>query len=474
MLFHPREPRLVSCVDHSVRRLSLGIAALCAVLGCAHNASSRGKRPKAPPTWIKAPLLGEVDGDLEGLASLHERGAKGRVVRLDRLMDLFDAARFAEDEYARETLWEALGGHQVGIGEEATREALRRLLQEALALEDKPEAQDDNDFIVDTIQLLTNDLQQPGTAEDVSIRNLAYRQLVDHGHPRVADNARWRLYDHARGTLVGATQSSRRIGSTSRCRRFTRSGRTVADLLADTSAHGRPTPPSPDDLWALVGVHRVALGKDPRWKPVIATRSAADDALRQTLMSMMPAPRDPAWRMPTLPRGTASGESLAPVIEVYAGKAVVDVGRPGARPVLLRDEVQELARTIQSAIAQDGRGAVLLAADPMLPAPQLRNLMRALRRAQVSWLELGAKEPRIQGDGEVVVALPIFVARSSDGTPGVRSLLQARVAVHVTGRGPIVFVDGRGLDTVATGARASWGRSSTRSRRRTLGNGSCG
>jgi biopolymer transport protein ExbD len=397
--------------------------------------------------------LGEVEGDLQRLDALSDRGPQGRVVRLDRLLDLFDAARFGEDEYARETFWEALGGHQVGVGDEATREAIRRLLDEALALEAKPTQADETDFVADAIHLLTNDMQQPATAEDVSIRNLAYRELVDNGHGRVADNARWRLYDHARGTLVGATQSSPDDRIDVAVQALYTAHESVADLLADTSAHGRPVPPRPDELWALVGVHRVALAKDPRWKDVIAVRDADDNALRQTLLSMLPAPRDPAWKMPTLPRGTASGESLAPVVEVYAGKAVVDAGRPGSRSVLLRDEVEELARAIQSAISQDGRAAVLLAADPMLPAPDLFVVLRALRRAQVSSLELAVKEPRLTGEGDVVVALPVFVARSSDATPGVRSLLQARIAVHATGHGPIVFVDGRGLETVATGPR---------------------
>jgi hypothetical protein len=72
----------------------------------------------------------------------------------------------------------------------------------------------------------------------------------------------------------------------------------------------------------------------------------------------------------------------------------------------------------------------------------------------VSSLELGAKEPRLDGDGHAIVALPVYVARSADGTPGVRALMAARVAVHATGRGPIVFVDDRPLSTIAADTRA--------------------
>jgi hypothetical protein len=438
-------------------KLTAVVVALGLAIGCAHNASRRGKQAEAPPSWVEAPLFGELEGDAQNLAELHERGPPGRVVRLDRLLDLFDAARFGEDEYARETLWAALGGHKTGVGDEATRDAQRLLLQEALAIETAAEtaalSEDAAAFLGAAIQLLTNDLQQPGTAEDLSIRNLAYRELVLRGHARVADNARWRLYDHARGTLVGATQSAPEHRIDVAVQALYTERDSVEDLLAETAPHTRVVPPQPDRLWALVGVHRVALGKDPRWKPVIKARDADDDALRQTLLSMLPAPRDPNWRLPELPRGTAAGESLAPVLEVYAGKAVVDAGRPGSRPVLLRDEVEELARMVSAAVSADGRGSLLLVADPMLPAPDLHIAMRAIRRGQVSSLELGAKEPRLQGDGHAIVALPVFVARSVDGTPGVRALMAARVAVHATGRGPIVFVDDRPLSTVATDPR---------------------
>lgn len=455
MLCQCREPRLVSCVDSAVRRLASTVVALALLgaMGCAHNAARRGESERAAPTWVEAPLHGEVDGDAQNLAALAKRGVRGRVVRLDRLIDLFDAARFGADEYARETLWSALGGHTTGIGDEATRDAQRLLLQEALAIEaaaeKTPLPEPEADFLAAAIQLLTTDLQQPGTAEDLAIRNLAYRELLDRGHARVADNARWRLYDHARGTLVGATESPPEQRIDVAVQALYTERESVEDLLVETSAHARPALPNPDRLWALVGVHRVALAKDPRWKPIIAARDADDDALRQTLLQMLPAPRDPTWRLPELPRGTAAGESLAPVVEVYAGKAVVDAGRPGSRPVLLRDEVEELARFLSAAVSSDGRGALLLVADPMLPAPELHMTLRAIRRAQVSTLELAAKEPRIDGEGHAIVALPMFVARSADGTPGVRALLDARVAVHATGRGPVVFVDDRPLSTIA-------------------------
>ena len=103
-------------------------------------------------------LRGLADGDL-----------RDREVRLDRLLDLFDAARFGQDEDARETLWGALGGDASGVGERATREATERLLQETIALEDGARRAADDavaSFCADAIMLLSTDLQPPGSAED--------------------------------------------------------------------------------------------------------------------------------------------------------------------------------------------------------------------------------------------------------------------------------------------------------------------
>src|SRR5690606_24776971 len=111
-----------------------------------------------------APLLGSPPEEIETLAALATGDPQARAVRLDRLLDLFDAARFGQDEDARETLWGGLGGHATGVGEQASREATERLLQEALALEDAARSAADDPtgaFAADAIMLLSADLQPP-------------------------------------------------------------------------------------------------------------------------------------------------------------------------------------------------------------------------------------------------------------------------------------------------------------------------
>jgi hypothetical protein len=61
-------------------------------------------------------------------------------------------------------------------------------------------------FVADAIMLLSTDMFLPDTAEALITATLAYRVLAEDGHPRIADNAHWRLYDHVRGVLEGAVE----------------------------------------------------------------------------------------------------------------------------------------------------------------------------------------------------------------------------------------------------------------------------
>lgn len=437
----------------SVRR-PVAAARLARVLGVGLGlfAGACAHRPAAQPStqvgWIDAALVGQTAGEGADLDLDEDAAPTLRVAGLDHLLDLFDAARFAEDADAREALWSALGGHPTGIGDTATRDATARLLDEALAIEEAAERtpldEDRTRFLADAIMLLTVDLERPATAEDLSIRTLAYRQIVERGHPRIADNAHWRLYDHVRGTLQGAVEAppERRIEIAVQALYAARDD--VSEHLADAAPHAKPRWPTLDELWATLEEHRAALRSDPRWNPIVRMRAASDDALHEVLETALPAQRDPGWPAILVPAGTGKPESLAPALVVEDGRVILDAGRPQARTLPL-DDIEPLVTAMQATVAQDGRGVLLVALDPALPSPQLRNVLRAVRRAQISRLELALREPRVTREGEVVTVLPLEVARSVDGGPGARALLDARVHVHLDGKGIGVAIDDRRL-----------------------------
>jgi hypothetical protein len=441
----------------AARLLGIGLAL---TVGCAHGAKrERATTAETATSWLDgAALIGEAVDPvaLEGLASGPPRS---RIARLDLLLDLFDAARFAEDEYAREGLWAALGGHALGIGPEATREATARLLQEALAIEaaietghEDPVDDEPRRFLTDAIMLLSVDLELPVTAEDLAIRTLAYRTLAEQGHPRIVANARWRLYDHVRGTLEGAVDAPPAQRMDVAVQALYAERDEVDAWLDETVPHARPAWPTSEDLWSALERHRDAIAKLPSWSSVLAARNEVDDALRETVLTVLPASRDPVWRLPTEPTGTGREESLAPVLLVTEQEAIVDAGRPGARRLALGEDPTPIAHTIRASLVADGRGVVLLAADPELPSPQLTAVLQGLVEAQATRIELAIREPRLEeGTGEVVVALPLEVARPRGERPHATTLavLDARIGVHLTGRGPRFTVDERPVSVEA-------------------------
>lgn len=426
-------------------------AGVLAVMGTGCVRTARTTRvPEAEVAWIEAPVVGDVAGELERLEALGRAGAEARVVRLDRLLDRFDAARFGPDPFARESLWAALGGHRTGTGAAATRDALARLLDEALAIEQRaaegdPLREGHAKFLTDAIMMLSADLERPTTADDLSSRNLAYRELAEHGHVRIADNAHFRLYDHARGTLEAAARAAPNDRLDVAVQALYSERDSVAALLADAAPHAKPPLPSAEALLAVVDRHREAIARDGRWLAITDARADEDASLHDTLAASLPAPREQAWAMPALSRGTGRPETLAPVVLARPGIVTVDAGRKTARSIRAEGDADELVRALDRVMAQDGRGVVLLVPDPLLPAPELATLLRGLRRAQTSRIELAVREPRLSGEGEVVVGLPVHVVRSADGTAGSMAVLQARVSVHLGGHGPRFAIDGRGL-----------------------------
>lgn len=373
---------------------------------------------------------------------------RAAVTRLDRLLDLLDAARFTGDEAARDALWTALGGAARGRGPEATRDAETRLLTEALALDLRPELDDDaRGFLAGAITLLSADLGLIARSDDLSVRVAAYRNIAEDGHPRAADNARWRLYDHVRGCLVGAAAAApeRRL-EVAVHGLYVRED-SLAEWLDDRAVHAQAPWPPASELWGLLVAERDALAALPRWRGALDRRDRDDAVLQDTFLTALPAARDSAWDVLRAPSGTGRKDSLAPVVGIAGDDVTIDLGRPGARRG--QRGAPELVRALEAALARDGRGVVLLVAPPMLPSPALHALLRAFLDARVARVESAVREPRLpEGTGEIIAALPLEIVRPTDQGPAARAIGRARLRVHLGGRGPRFAIDGGWLDLV--------------------------
>jgi len=400
--------------------------------------------------WIDGPLVGRAaEQGTDGLVASANGPLHQRVARLDRLLDLVDAARFGEDEHARETLWLAFGGHPTGIGPQATKDAVEQLLQGALGLEEQfASGSQVSDFLRDLITLLSVDLELPNTAEAMAIRTSAYRELARSGHPRIRDNAHWRLYDHVRGCLAGAASAdpSHRMDIAVQALYVDREDLSI--YLDDRAPHARPPWPQGSSLVALLARERRVLAGDPRWLPIVRERDVSDRELGDTLVASLPIPRSPDWKLTAWPRGTGTPESLAPVLVAVEGAVVVDPRDPHTGAMSPAQLGDRLGDRLEGVLAEDGRGGLLLALEPMLPSPELAALMRAAIAARVSRLEWAVWEPRVPpSDGKVLVVLPLEVAGPQDLGPGAQAIRDARVRFHLEGRGPRIAIDGRWLTT---------------------------
>ncbi|PCC75467.1 hypothetical protein SAMN02745121_00006 [Nannocystis exedens] len=425
----------------SLRRATrLGVLGLGLALFACRPQQTTAPGDSGPVAWIDADPLQPAEIPPANASS------RAAAARLDRLLDLLDAARFTGDEGAREALWTALGGAARGRGPEATREAETRLLTEALALDLKPDLDDDaRGFLAGAITLLSADLGLVAGSEDLSVRVAAYRNIAEDGHPRAADNARWRLYDHVRGCLAGAAAAApeRRL-EVAVHGLYVRED-SLAAWLDDRAVHAQAPWPPPAELWGLLTAERDALAALPRWRGVLARRDRGDAVLQDTFLAALPAARDPAWDLQRVPAGTGRKDSLAPVVGIAGEDVTVDLGRPGARRSTRG--APELVRAVEAALARDGRGAVLLVAPPLLPSPALNSILRTLLDARVARIESAVREPRLpEGTGDIIAALPLEVVRPSDQGPAAQVLSRARVRVHLGGRGPRVAVDGGWLD----------------------------
>jgi hypothetical protein len=328
-----------------------------------------------------------------------------------------------------------------------------RLLDEAYAIEDlaSDSALSDTEqrFVADAIMLLSTDMFLPDTAEALITATLAYRVLAEDGHPRIADNAHWRLYDHVRGVLEGAVEISPAMRADVLVHALYVEREDISAWLDDLAPHARPPLPSPSELWSLLERHRDALGKIERWQPVVDHRAQREAELHETVVALLPRPRESTWRLVELPRGTAAPESLAPVVVLEPGRIQIEARESSPADL-------ELA-ALEGLLARDGRGILLLASAPDVPAPEYATTLRALADARTTTIELAVHEPALRRfDGKnddprsVVVALPLYVARPDDAGVGARSLRESRIHVQLGGRGPRFRVDGRWLGMTPT------------------------
>ena len=452
----PALPRRLGLASSLVPSLLL-VGALSSGTGCHGSRTSRapGAAAYLAAGWIDDATIGEPTlADPERLAALAsvEAGVEGRLLRLDRLLDLYDGARFAGDATARESLWLALGGYATTRGIDASREVVIRLLDEAYALEDAATSEDQQRFVADAIMLLSADMFLPDSAEALISQTLAYRVLAEAGHPRVADNAHWRLYDHVRGVLAGTVEVGPALRSDVAVHALYANREDISAWLDDLAPHAQPPLPSADELWGLLEAQRSALAALPRWQPVLAARSTTDAELRETVVELLPRPRDPAWELTALPQGTGARESLAPVVLLADGQRVLAPTGPAPQPYPADDRSDAGVAALEGLVIRDGRGLVLLAAAAQAPAPGFAATLASLRAAKVGIIELAAHEPRIgeREDGievpaAVVVALPLHVVPNDDRDAGARAFREARIRVQLGGRGPRFSVDGRWL-----------------------------
>jgi hypothetical protein len=431
-----------------VHRLAAPLCALLLVSGCVHL---REPTRKSVGTWIDEPLIaGSVTTDADRLTELAEGGWRGRVIRLDRLLDLYDAARFSGDESARETLWLALGGSSSTRGHEASREAVLRMLDEAYALDEAAQSldeasasEDERRFVADAIALFSADLYLPDSAESLIDQTLGYRVLSETGHARIVDNAHLRLYDFVFGVLRGSLE----FGPEQRYDVAVHALYSTIEDISSRFADGPPHSSEPllgaDELCALLDMQRTAAGE--RWASVLtAANPDAQSLMCATLGELLPRPRDPSWVLSELPRGTGEPESLAPIVLLQPGAMVLEPG--GLDALTLAPASAEARDRIAGLLARDGRGTLLLAAAPELPAPEFAAGLAAMVGARVSTIEVAVHEPRTGDEpGMAVVALPLQVVHADELSPGARAIREARIHVRLSGRGVRFAIDDRWL-----------------------------
>lgn len=421
-------------------------AALFLNLACAHRTGST--TPPRAPVWIDAPLAdADAQAETERLRTLAASPASAdAITRLDRLLDLLDAARFGQLDAARQALWSTLGDPPVSRGPQGTQAALTELLQAAWATEDRHALDDDGKrFVADFVMLVSVDLNHPHDTEALQIRTAAYRQLAATGHPRIADNAQWRLFDHVHGVLEAtATAPPERRRDIAAHVLYTVYDEITDYLVADASGHRRDLPPA-ETLVEQLEQLRQTLLQYPRWQAIVVQRSVHDGEVAETALAVLPTTRRSTWPLVEVAAGTGRADPLAPVVLARAGEATIEPGTPTERTSTYDNE--RLTELLRAQMTRDGRGRLLLAADPMLPSPQLALLLAAVRDAAASTIDVAVLEPNpAQAESRRVTVLPVQVYRPDDPLAA-RPFRDARLHVHLDGRGPTLWADGKLVQT---------------------------
>lgn len=401
----PRSPRRRP--RHLRHAAALGVALL---LGC-------------QPTATTGPhdALSFDDTPLEATSTLvSPQTAPAALHRLDRLLDLFDAARFSGDPQLRDAFWTAIGEDPARTeGPAATRNAVSLLLDEAYALEDRGGLEESGQRVLaEHIQLLATDLHRPTEPEDQQVQTLVYRQLALEGSPRVADNAAWRLYDFVRGTADAAVRApaERRPFIVSHAQ------------LAIEGEMGDPgAPPSAQQVESWLEQQREQLEAIPRWQSIAGARSEQDAALIEALNGVLPAPRFDAWSLYPLPAALTKQDSLAPLLLVSSQSSAVDPMQANPRNGL-SPRSPEIEAALRESLARDGRGIVMVACDPNEPAALFSSALELVAAQAVDRIELAVR----QDDQAPVRAMPLVLARPGP-SPGSQAFLDARLRLHLDG-----------------------------------------
>jgi hypothetical protein len=328
-------------------------------------------------------LISQAEPEYKSLPPAASADPHQRARRLDRLVDLFDAARFAAHLPAREVLWLAVGPRPKNDrGAAATKLAASRLIQEGWALDAMPTAKaDDRRFVADLLHLLSLDAQPPTTVDELATQSLALAELDRSIHPRLADNLAWRRLD----LILAIANAAQRDANGEHAQGFLRAGVYTRLELADRLAQG--TAPAswllrPEILLSDYERLAASLEKDGRWQTLVAGRRQRDfDQLRHALQNL-PSPRDENVELPFINGAVTTLETLGPLVRIDAnGHAHLNRDDLGA-------ELQSWSATLDNKLAELKPHSVTLALASSTPSPAfstLRSILRKHPQIAVDW-----------------------------------------------------------------------------------------
>jgi hypothetical protein len=287
------------------------------------------------------------------------KSLEARLSRLDLLLDLFDAARFGPDAESADALWAGLALEGAPHGAQATRQALTALLELAMQIEADSEGhlgEDPAAFLASAIMLLNVDVNRPADADQLEVQTLAHRSLRDTGHPRVRDNAHWRLYDHSRDAFDAALRAPPESRAEVGLHVLLLENESLLPWLSDAGAHARASRPSAQRLIELGQRNLAALQDDPRWRDLAAQRAAADAKLHAEFVEQWPAP--PLLAAPLRPAGFGRDGHALPLLQL--GEAGLRVGPTSAPTQPFGFDDAKMVEAIAANLKADGRLALFL------------------------------------------------------------------------------------------------------------------